>query len=340
MALFFCLFSGLAFALTELPISSATASSTYSSTYAASKAIDKNLTTYWRGASSQTYWWLKLDLGQARALNQISIWWNKSYGSSNYSIQASNDNTSWANLLTGLSSLGGTTNPFQKDHTIFGSFRYVRIYFTTVQSSYPIIYEVKLYGPDVDTTPPTGTIKINNDAAYTNSTSVTLTLSANDGAGGSGLSQMQFSNDNISWSTPEAYATTKTWTLTTGDGTKTVYVKYKDAASNWSNPVNDTIVLDTIAPQITNITPANGATFYENTPILISVQINDTDSSPAEYQFSLDGILKQAWSGQSSYSWVATSGIHNIKAEVRDAGGQNSKLAGVCVFRTALLPPN
>ena len=70
---------------------------------------------------------------------------------------------------------------------------------------------------------------------------------------------MQFSNDNLTYSAPEAYATTKSWTLSTGDGLKSVYVKFKDAAGNWSNPVSDSITLDTIPPTITVTSPQDGA---------------------------------------------------------------------------------
>jgi len=57
---------------------------------------------------------------------------------------------------------------------------------------------------------------------------------------------MQFSNDGVSWSGEENSATSKTWTLTTGEGLKTVYVQYKDNAGNWSASVSDTIIMDTI----------------------------------------------------------------------------------------------
>ena len=69
---------------------------------------------------------------------------------------------------------------------------------------------------------------------------------------------MQFSNDNTNWSTAETYATSKTWTLSSGDGTKTVYAKFKDTAGNWSTAYSDTITLDTTAPD-TSITsqPSN-----------------------------------------------------------------------------------
>ncbi len=108
-----------------------------------------------------------------------------------------------------------------------------------------------------DTTPPTGTMKINNGAQYTNSASVVLALLAQDNLGGSGVSLMQFSDENITWSTPEPYTTTKTWTLTLGEATKTVYVKFIDAAGNSSAPYLAEIILDTMPPQLNIIYPVD-----------------------------------------------------------------------------------
>jgi hypothetical protein len=45
-----------------------------------------------------------------------------------------------------------------------------------------------------------------------------------------------------------AYATTKSWTLTTGAGTKTVYVSFKDAAGNISAATTDTVIVDATVP--------------------------------------------------------------------------------------------
>jgi hypothetical protein len=91
-----------------------------------------------------------------------------------------------------------------------------------------------------DTLPPTGTIIINSGDAVTSDPSVTLTLTCSDNVG---CSQMQFSNDNVTYSTPEEFAATKLWTLLPGDGTKTVYAKFGDPAGNWSIPYSDTIDL-------------------------------------------------------------------------------------------------
>lgn len=92
---------------------------------------------------------------------------------------------------------------------------------------------------------PVGSITINGGAASTTSVEATLTLSATDNSGT--VAQMKFSNDNFTYTSPEPYATTRPWSLTPGNGTKTVYARFADAAGNWSTVVNDTIALDTSA---------------------------------------------------------------------------------------------
>jgi predicted CXXCH cytochrome family protein len=92
-----------------------------------------------------------------------------------------------------------------------------------------------------DTEPPTGSISINAGAASTNTTSVALTLAASD-TGGTGVAQMRFSNDLITWSTWETFATSKSWTLTASEGAKTVYAQFRDAAGNSSITYSDDIL--------------------------------------------------------------------------------------------------
>lgn len=107
-----------------------------------------------------------------------------------------------------------------------------------------------LVAVNADTVPPTGTIAINSGARYTSTTSVNLALSATDSGSGMGTgAQMSFSNDGIIWSAAEAYATTKTWTLNSGNGAQAVYVKYKDVAGNWTSAaITASIIFDSTAP--------------------------------------------------------------------------------------------
>ena len=48
-------------------------------------------------------------------------------------------------------------------------------------------------------------------------------------------------------------------TLATPDGTKTGYVRFKDALSNTTSDTTDTIILDQTNPSLVLLTPANGA---------------------------------------------------------------------------------
>jgi len=96
-----------------------------------------------------------------------------------------------------------------------------------------------------DNIPPEASLTINDKAEYTNSRTVTLTIQASDD--GSGVAQMQFSDDNENWSDFEAYSPTKTWELASGDGVKNVHVQLQDAAGNLASDMN-TIILDSTPP--------------------------------------------------------------------------------------------
>ncbi len=97
-------------------------------------------------------------------------------------------------------------------------------------------------------------LAINNGAAYTANRTVTLTLSAGDP---DSATEMQFSQDNVNWSTPEPFNDLKSWTLTEGDGQKYVYVRFKDPLGNWSAPLAAAIILDTQIP-VTSAQPPGG----------------------------------------------------------------------------------
>ena len=168
----------------------------------------------------------------------------------------------------------------------------------------------------IDTTPPTGTIVINAGAASTNSLNVTLTLSCSDAQG---CSQMQFSNDNVTYSAAEAYAATKAWSLTSGDGSKTVYVKFKDTPGNWSTPYSSSIMLDTTAP-ITTASPAGG-TFNTAQAVTLSC-IDGTGSGCGQIYYTTDGTTPTTSSPAYS-SPIAISATSTLNFFARDLAGNN-----------------
>jgi hypothetical protein len=93
-----------------------------------------------------------------------------------------------------------------------------------------------------DKTPPTGSILINSGDAYTNSTSVSLTLTADDPE--SGVKEVRYSNNDV-WGKWEKFSATKSWMLLSGDGTKTVYYQIKNNDNLVSITYSDTIILST-----------------------------------------------------------------------------------------------
>jgi hypothetical protein len=146
-------------------------------------------------------------------------------------------------LDTGAGALRIGNNTVFGNEGFVGRIDEVRVYSRALAASeIQADMEVPVGGaPPADTTPPTGTVQIDGGAATTGQAAVTLSLSASDDA--SGVAQMRFSNDGTSFAAPMAYALTAPWTLSGGNGTKTVHAQFRDGAGNWSASVTDTIVL-------------------------------------------------------------------------------------------------
>jgi hypothetical protein len=160
----------------------------------------------------------------------------------------------------------------------------------------------------VDTLAPTGSISINGGAAYATGTSVTLNLTATDA---NGVSHMQFKNSGGTWSTPEPFANTKTWTLAEGDGTKTVYVKFRDTTGNWSVAYSGSIILDTAAPLVIITAPIG--LINTNTPILLYTAPEGT------VKVKVDGEVVSRVSGDALS--LLSEGPHTIRVESTDGAG-------------------
>jgi len=158
-----------------------------------------------------------------------------------------------------------------------------------------------------DTENPTGLdIMINNNADYTNSLAVVLEIAAQDNYG---VAQMSISNSgnhpvDSGWETfapDEGTGTvTKNWTLESGDGLKTVSVKFKDGAGNVSTAaIADTIALDTIAPAVDKLAidgkaaavngdSDGGAVSTNQSSVSLILQADDgTGSGPASFEYQL-----------------------------------------------------
>ena len=84
----------------------------------------------------------------------------------------------------------------------------------------------------IDKTPPTGTLTINNGAKSTNTTEVLLALLTGDNV--SGITELRFSNDGVTYGPWQQYSASASWTLQNEVGQRTVYVQLKDEAGRTS----------------------------------------------------------------------------------------------------------
>jgi hypothetical protein len=85
-----------------------------------------------------------------------------------------------------------------------------------------------------------GDVSIDTNVSCSADLAVTLTLTATH------AEDMLISNESdFSGAAWEDFATSKSWTLSAGDGVKTVYAKYRSSTNNLSSSYSDTIILDT-----------------------------------------------------------------------------------------------
>lgn len=137
-----------------------------------------------------------------------------------------------------------------------------------------------------DLSAPSGSMVINNDDPYARSNSVTLNLSVTDNSGA--IIAMRFSNTNspnfTNYTAWVPYATNYPWTLTSGDGVKSVYGQFMDPSSNISLTIHDSITLDSRPPPLVFIT---NYFVPESTPTLqVDVFLSDSSVFPISVDFA------------------------------------------------------
>ena len=173
-----------------------------------------------------------------------------------------------------------------------------------------------------DTTAPSGSISINSGASYTNSTTVTLNLSATDDVGVTGYYVSDGSTPPsasasgwTSVTSTTSYSGSVSYSLSTGDGSKTIYAWYKDAAENVSSTANATITLDTTVPTVTISSPTSNST-YTATSSTISLGGSASDS--------LSGISSVTWNNSKGGSGTASGTASWTISVINLSSGDNT----------------
>ena len=254
----------------------------------------------------------------------IALAWSGSdtlSGLSTYNVQVrAGTGGAWEDVFTNTSAISTTYNG------IVG----MTYYFRTRAKD--MVGNIEEWPPDydtytlVDTDAPTGTLVINNGALSATYSGVKLTLSAQDVSGS--VAQMSFSNDGNTWSSWQTYAGSVDWSLSNGDGLKTVYVRFKDIADNVSSPISSVITLDAAAGTEYGLSINEGALFTNQ--VTVTLVIAARQFTPQMMVCNDGGFAGAQWEPYNSRkAWAITQyGSYVIPRVVyvryKDLGGNVS----------------
>lgn len=205
---------------------------------------------------------------------------------------------------------------------------YVKFRDTAGNESPPFSDNIELTSPEVS-------IKVNDDAVYTNTATVTLSLRADKM--GAGVHEMMFSNNkNLTGSKWQPFNPSLQWELeSNSDGKKTVYAKFRDIRSMESPVVFDEIILDTHSPYDTSLLTAGGDLYTNSQDVNLILSAQDSTSGLGKVIISNDGQFanKQEFlfDGQVEITvgWQLSEGdgTKEVYAIFFDKAGNPSKVA-------------
>jgi len=199
----------------------------------------------------------------------------------------------------------------------------------------------------VDLNAPTATLTLNNGASPTNGNTINLTINCQDGPHGSGCQELRLSNDGITWNPWQIFTSTLNWTLSAGDGLKTVYLQLRDAGGNGvansSNTIKQSLILDTVAPNAAVIlSPIDG--FRSNNGTLSISGFSEPNSTIK--LFSSNGsrpmplALNSAdTSGRWSLNHTFADGSYTLTANASDSAGNVSTLSQAVTLQIDSVAP-
>lgn len=217
--------------------------------------------------------------------------------------------------IAGENNVAGVT--FNLQELSAGTTYYYRIVAT---NSAGTTYSSEMSFTTLDTTIPYGSVTINNGNTYTNSTTITLNLSATDDVGVTGyyISNVYLipSKSDTGWtsvSKTENFNTNTSYTFNgnyANGSTLTIYAWFRDAFGNISNVASDSIMLDEDDPIITILSPTSNST--------LTTEDNTID---------LEGNAFDSTSSISSVTWENSKGGNGTAT-----GTNNWIISGVYIY--------
>ena len=189
-------------------------------------------------------------------------------GSTFYGFSADNVCNAGDTINTAFTS--GTTFTISGDHTDYLCMKATDTA-TTPNTGYFLVGQLHTD----NSAPAGGSFTINSNATYTNSTAATLNITCPTDQWAT--IQMAFGNTAAptNWTNCSA---SQAQALLTGDGSKTVYVRFKDGGSNTTTDITKTITLDT-TPPVSSAAAVSVPTPYLHSSVIVVSDGTDATSS-------------------------------------------------------------
>ena len=197
-----------------------------------------------------------------------------------------------------------------------------------------IIYDV--------TSPSSTSLSVDTGSIATNSQIVTLSLTASDAVGVTGYYSSESATtpdlSDSGWtsvSSATVYSGTTNFTMSSGEGTKTVYAWFRDFAGNISVADNDTIILDQSAPT-GSVSINSGALSTSSKSVTLTLAATDgigVTGYYASYSSSTPSSSDSGWttvtsttnySGSTSFTLAGSCGTNYAYIWFRDTAGNVS----------------
>lgn len=246
-------------------------------------------------------------------------------------MRFSNDNSNWSSWEPYSSSKTWLLLPGDGSKTVYAQVR------DTAGNIISFQYDITL-----DANPPNGSISINSDETSTNDQNVQLDLTANDFVSPTSAIDMRFSNDGTSWTPWEIYSTSKTWSLSSGDGDKTVYVQFRDEYDN-SSQYSSSILLDKTPPAGTVSLVSKYIKTTSATLNFSNIYDNLTTVTSFRYSQDFAAISLSAWEPFSSLKDITidnTEGEQEVYIQFKDGTENTSTVFSTTVVYDKTKPVN
>ena len=291
------------------------------SSHVPANAVDGDASTRW-GSEHSDPQWISVDLGATYDLSRVRLNWEAAYARS-YEIQASTDGADWAPVYSTTDGDGGID-----DVEVAGEARYVRIYCAErgTQWGYSL-WELNVYGAPTggaDTTAPSTDASVAGaDFGGWYIGPATVTLTASDEPGGSGLASTQYQVDGAT-----------AWTVyngpfeVAGDGEHEVRYRSTDKAGNVEPTRTAALRTDGTPPSTTaTFAPANDNGWHAGA-VPVTLAATDGGAGVAATDWSLDGGPWTAYTGPVD---ISGDGTHELRYRATDAAGNTEPLRAATV---------